>query len=125
MDDALDFAADVLQLVEDTVLGTFGHVFHAVGFEAADLGLFGSGVVELVLVDALADLDEFLTRMFPFVDSIVAAVVTQLVGEVLQLIDGALFGGASGEEEHHGSTKDEMLDFHVKKLISVIFRNIP
>ena len=83
MDDAFDLAADVLQLVEDTVLGALGHVFDAVGFETADLGLLFGGVVELVLVDLLADLDEFLTCTLPVTSIVVAAVVTQLVGKIL------------------------------------------
>ena len=66
-----------------------------------------------MLVDLLADLDEFLTRMFPFVDGIVAAVVAQFVGEVLELVDGALFGGAGGECQQHRSTKNEMFDSHM------------
>ena len=122
LDDALDLATDVLEFVEDTILGALGHVFDAVGFETANLGFLGSGVVELVLVDLLTDLDEFLACPLPVVCIVVAAIVAQFIGEVLQLIDGTLFGGACGHDQYEGSAKNKIPDFHIPLVLILVQR---
>ena len=75
-------------------------------------------------MDAFADRNEFLASAFPLVGIVVAAVVAQFVGEVLLLVDGALFGGAGGEGQQHRGAKDDILDFHLTLLYDSFFTQI-
>ena len=113
LQDSLDLVADVLQLVEEALLGTLRHIAGAVALQTADLRLFLSGIVKLVLADVLPDLYEFLSGFLPFLNIIVAAVVAQLVGKVLQLADGALLRGSRHQLHPHHTAKYQVLDLHI------------
>lgn len=102
--DTFDFAADVLDFVKDTIFGAFGHVLGTVTFQAAYLGFLLWGVIKLVFTDLFTDIDKLLTGFFPLVGIVVAAVVTQFVGEILQLVDGVLFRRAGHHRQSQCST---------------------
>ena len=87
-EDAVKLVAEALDLVNNAVLDTFGHIAGTLSFEHTDLFLLLSRIVELVLLNLPADVQEFLTGIAPVIHAIILTIVTQLVGELLQTVNG-------------------------------------